>query len=117
MWQEPWRSRFVEAGHHRPFQGAEIELAAGLYLDPVLQFATDLGLATPRALAIIFDRAAHRGVTGGMNWIIETVGPIQTPILLRDALDDSVPTTSSRSSAPNPTYWSTTNSARSPTPH
>ena len=86
VWEEPWRSRFVEAGHHRPFQGAEIELAAGLYLDPVLQFATDLGLATPRALAIIFDRAAHRGVTGGMNWIIETVGPIQTPVLLRDAL-------------------------------
>ena len=87
VWDEPWRSRFVEAGAHRVFRGAQIELAAGMYLDPVVQFATDIGLATERGLAMIFDRAAHRGVVGGMNWVIETVGPIQTPILLRDALD------------------------------
>jgi hypothetical protein len=86
LWQEPWLSRFKRAGQHRPFQGAQIELGAGLYLDPALQFATDLDLATQRGLAIIFDRCAHRGVTGGLNWVIETVGPLQTPMLLAEAL-------------------------------
>lgn len=86
VWEEPWRSRFVAAGGHRPFRGAQIELAAGMYLDPILQFATDLGLATERGLAIVFDRAAHRGTVGGMNWVIETVGPFQTPMLQREAL-------------------------------
>lgn len=87
VWEEPWRGRFIEAGRHRPFRGAQIELAAGMFLDPVMQFATDLGLASERGLAMIFDRAAHRGVTGGLNWIVETVGPVQTPVLLREALD------------------------------
>jgi hypothetical protein len=58
-----------------------------MYLDPVMQFATDLGLNTERGLTIIFDRAAHRGAVGGMNWVIETVGPFQSPMLLRDALN------------------------------
>lgn len=87
VWEAPWTARFVEAGRSRQFQGAQIELAAGMYLDPITQFAMDLGLSSERGFAMIFDRAAHRGAVGGMNWVIETVGPIQTPILLRDALN------------------------------
>ena len=86
LWEEPWLGRFVAAGRDRALKGAQIELAAGLYLDPTLRFTTDLGLATQRGLAIVFDRAAHRGVTGGMNWVIETVGPLQTNVLLNEAL-------------------------------
>lgn len=86
LWQEPWLSRFVAAGAHRPFQGAQIELSAGMYLDPVIRFASDLGLATDAGMAVIFDRAAHRGVPGGLAWVIETVGPLQTPALLSAAL-------------------------------
>ena len=84
LWTEPWLSRFRAAGDHPPFRGAQIELASGLYLDPVLRFAADLGLATHRGLAIVFDRSAHRGPVGGMTWVVETVGPLQT-LGLRDA--------------------------------
>ncbi|WP_433361207.1 peptidoglycan-binding domain-containing protein [Actinoplanes sp. CA-142083] len=84
LWTEPWLSRFRQAGAYPPFRGAQIELASGLYLDPVLRFCADLGLATPRGLAVVFDRAAHRGPTGGMAWVVETVGPLQTTAL-RDA--------------------------------
>lgn len=86
LWEEPWLSLFAAAGAARVCQSAQIELAAGLYLDPVVRFAADLGLATERGLAMIFDRVAHRGVTGGLAWVIETVGPLQTPVLLQAAL-------------------------------
>ncbi|MFI5896831.1 peptidoglycan-binding protein [Actinoplanes sp. NPDC051513] len=84
LWTGQWPDRFRAAGAYPPFRGAQIELASGLYLDPVLRFCADLGLATPRGLAIVFDRAAHRGPTGGMAWVVETVGPLQTTAL-RDA--------------------------------
>lgn len=87
LWDEPWLSRFNEAGSDRVLQGAQIELASALYLDPVLRFASDLGLASQRGLAMIFDRTAHRGVTGGLTWVIETVGPLQTPVLRQTALE------------------------------
>jgi hypothetical protein len=86
LWEEPWLPRFAAAGAERVCRSAQIELAAGLYLDPVVRFAADLGLATERGLAMIFDRVAHRGVTGGLAWVIETVGPLQTPVLLQAAL-------------------------------
>lgn len=86
LWEEPWTTRFRAAGAEPAFQGAQIELASALYLDPVLRFASDLGLATPRGLALVFDRAAHRGVDGGRTWVIETVGPLQTAALVNAAL-------------------------------
>jgi hypothetical protein len=86
LWTEPWLSRFRAAGAHLPFRGAQIQLAAGLYLDPVIRFAGDLGLATPRGLAIIFDRAAHRDVVNGMIWVTDSVGPLQSTQLRDQAL-------------------------------
>jgi hypothetical protein len=86
LWTDPWLDRFRAAGAHMPFRGAQIELASGLFLDPVLRFAGDLGLATPRGLAILFDRTAHRGVVNGLTWVIESVGPLQSPQLLQEAL-------------------------------
>lgn len=86
IWVNPWLERFHAAGAQPAFRGAQIELASGLYLDPVLRFCSDLGLATPRGLAIVFDRSAHRGATGGMNWVCETVGPLQTDTLREAAL-------------------------------
>ncbi len=84
LWTEPWLARFRAAGAPLSFRGAQIELASGLYLDPILRFCADLAIATPRGLAIAFDRSAHRGPTGGMAWVIESVGPLQTTAL-RDA--------------------------------
>lgn len=86
LWKEPWLSRFQRAGRHRPFQEVQEELAIARYLDPVLQFATWLGLDTERALAMVVDRSIQMGVEGAKRWIIATLGPVSTPTLLQPAL-------------------------------
>src|SRR5262249_27193227 len=53
LWEEPWLSRFREAGKHRPFQAAQNQLASEGYLDPMLTFAKWLGLDTDRALTLV----------------------------------------------------------------
>jgi hypothetical protein len=78
LWQEPWLSRFRQAGKHRPFQAAQNELAATLFLDPMLRFASWLGLDTERALSVVVDRAVQMGTGGAQRWIIGAVGPVQT---------------------------------------
>lgn len=77
LWQEPWLSRFREAGCHKPFQAVQNKLAAELYLDPMLRFAGWMGLNTERALAIAMDRAAELGVGPAQEWIANAVGPFQ----------------------------------------
>jgi hypothetical protein len=86
LWEEPWISRFSEAGKHIPFQAAQNELAAQLYITPMLPFARWLGLTTDRALTIVVDRAVQMGVGGARGWIIRVVGPIQTAAQRQQAL-------------------------------
>jgi hypothetical protein len=86
LWEEPWLSRFREAGNVVEFQAAQNELAATAFLDPILRFAGDLGLDTDRALAMAYDRAVQMGVNGARHWIIAAVGPISTPALRQQAL-------------------------------
>jgi len=93
IWKEPWVARFKEAarpnlfgtGARQVFNGAQNELASGLYLDPILPFAKWLDLTTDRALAMVFDRAVQMGVTGARRWIIEAVGPVKTPAYMQQA--------------------------------
>jgi hypothetical protein len=77
LWQEPWISRFREAGCHKPFQAVQNRLAAELYLDPILRFAGWMGFNTERALGIAMDRAAELGVGPAQEWIANAVGPFQ----------------------------------------
>lgn len=84
LWEDSWVDRFREAGDHRPFQEAQLELAAELYLDPMLPFCNWLGLTTDRALATVFDRAIQLGRGGARRWIMDVVGPIE------DGDDDSL---------------------------
>jgi hypothetical protein len=86
LWEQPWVSRFIKAGHYPPFQEVQEQLAISRYLDPVLQFATWLGLDTERALAMVVDRSVQMGLEGAKRWIIETIGPVSTPTLLQPAL-------------------------------
>ena len=93
IWKEPWVARFKEAaranlfgtGARQVFNGAQNELASGLYLDPILPFAKWLDLTTDRALAMVFDRAVQMGVTGSRRWIIEAVGPVKSPAYMQQA--------------------------------
>jgi hypothetical protein len=86
LWKEPWRSRFIRAGQHRPFQEVEEQLAVSRYLDPMLQFASWLGLDSERALTMVVDRSIQMGLEGAKRWIIGTVGPVSTPAVLQQAL-------------------------------
>jgi len=86
LWEEPWISRFTQAGQHVPFQAAQNELAAQLYITPILPFARWLGLTTDRALTIVVDRAVQMGVGGARAWIIRVVGPIRTAAQRQQAL-------------------------------
>jgi hypothetical protein len=86
IWKQPWRARFEKAAQHVPFQAAQNQLAAELFLQPMLPFARWLGLDTQRALAIVFDRAVQMGCAGARRWIIEAVGPVQTPAQRQSAL-------------------------------
>jgi hypothetical protein len=86
LWDEPWISRFRQAGQVTAFQAAQNELAATAYLDPMVGFAGDMGLDTDRALAMTLDRSVQMGVAGALHWITAAVGPISTPALRQQAL-------------------------------
>jgi hypothetical protein len=86
LWMPPWRARFEQAASHVPFQAAQNQLAAEIYLLPILPFARWLGLDTQRALAIVYDRAVQMGPAGARRWLIEAVGPVQTPAQRQAAL-------------------------------
>ncbi len=78
LWQEPWLERFRSAGAHPPFQAAQNQLAAELYLDPALPYARQLGLNSQRALAMIYDRFAQLGPEAGARFVVEAVSPLRS---------------------------------------
>jgi hypothetical protein len=86
LWEEPWIARFRAAGREPAFQAAQNELAATAFVDPMLEFAGNLGLDTDRALTMAVDRAVQMGVTGARHWIVAAAGPISTPALRQQAL-------------------------------
>ncbi len=86
LWDEPWLSRFRAAGAEPACQAAQNELAAALFIDPMLRFAADAGLDTDRALAIVVDRAAQLGCPAAKQWIMAATGPIQTTAIRQQAL-------------------------------
>jgi hypothetical protein len=86
LWEEPWLTRFRQAGNVTAFQAAQNELAASTFLDPMVVFCGDFGLDTDRALAITVDRAVQMGVGGAQQWIAAAAGPISTPALRHQGL-------------------------------
>jgi hypothetical protein len=86
LWEQPWLERFTRAGGVPRFQAAQNELAAALFIDPMLQFAGWLGLNTDRGLAMVFDRAVQMGLNGAKLWIADACGPVQTAAQRQQAL-------------------------------
>jgi hypothetical protein len=86
LWDEPWLARFRAAGAHPPFQAAQNEVAARIYIEPIRSFARALGLDSQRALAMVVDRAVQQGPAGARRWIVEAAGPLGTEALYQSAL-------------------------------
>ncbi len=86
LWEEPWLSRFRAAGAVPAFRAAQNQLAAELYLAPMLPVAAGFGLITERALCMVLDRAIALGEQGAKRWLADTVGPVKSPALRQSAL-------------------------------
>src|SRR5262249_15024720 len=86
LWQDPWVGRFRRARQHPPFQGAQNELAARLWVQPVLTVAQQLGLDSDQALTLVVDRAVQMGVPHALAWVLEAATPVETPALKQRAL-------------------------------
>jgi hypothetical protein len=86
LWQEPWLGRFKRAAAHPPFQGAQNELAARLYVQPVLQVAQQIGLDSEQGLTLLIDRAVQMGAPAALAWVLEAATPVETPALRQRAL-------------------------------
>ena len=87
LWQEPWITRFRTAARHELFREAQRGLAISRYLDPILSYARWLGLWTRRGLAMLYDRSVQQGVSGGMRFVVDAVGPVDTAAKRTLALD------------------------------
>lgn len=86
LWDPEWTARFRAAGAVPHVTYAQNEIAITNYVDPNLSFAHWLGLDTPRALAMVWDRCIHMGNGGGTSWIMRAAGPIESDEDRRAAL-------------------------------
>jgi hypothetical protein len=86
LWQEPWLGRFRRAGQHPPFQAAQNELAASLYVRPVTGVCRQIGLDSEQGLAMVVDRAVQMGADGALAWVLECATPVETPAMKQAAL-------------------------------
>lgn len=86
LWQEPWLGRFKRAAAHPPFQGAQNEMAARLYVQPVLQVAQQIGLDSEQGLTLLIDRAVQMGAPAALALVLDAATPVETPALRQQAL-------------------------------
>ena len=86
LWQEPWLTRFREAGHHPQFQGAQNELAARRYVLALLPFAAQVGLDSDQALTLLVDRAVQMGPEAASAWVLQAASPLATTAQRQAAL-------------------------------
>lgn len=86
LWQEPWLARFRRAGQHPPFQAAQNELAAGLYVQPMIGVCRQIGLDSEQGLAMAIDRAVQMGAEGALAWLLECATPVETTAMKQAAL-------------------------------
>ena len=89
LWEEPWLTRFREAGALKAFQSIQNQLASALFLEPMLRFGAWMGMNTERALAILMDRAARLGVSPAQQWVANAAGVLQTAPQRHQAIGDA----------------------------
>jgi hypothetical protein len=78
LWEEPWVARFRRASDQPTFQAAQNQLAARLFLDPVMVYASRLGLYTERGLVMLYDIALQAGLNEALIFVVNAIGPIKT---------------------------------------
>ncbi|MED5431760.1 MAG: chitosanase, partial [Pseudomonadota bacterium] len=78
LWENGWLERFRLAGAHPPFQAAQNQLAAELFLEPALALAQHLGLASQRGVAMLYDRCAQMGVSQARHYVLEQLSPMRS---------------------------------------
>ncbi len=78
LWEEPWLSRLRSVAGSPAMCPAQNEVAVLEFLDPQLEAAGWLGLDSPRALALVHDRALALGNAAGLSWVARAVGPVRT---------------------------------------
>jgi hypothetical protein len=78
LWEAPWLDAFRRAGALPQVRAAQNEVAVREFFDGMLPVARAFSLTTPRALALLLDRAIDMGVGGARSWVMKSVGPIQT---------------------------------------
>lgn len=78
LWENGWLERFRLAGAHPPFQAAQNQLAAELFLEPALALGQRLGLASQRGVAMLYDRCAQMGVSQARHYVLEQLSPIRS---------------------------------------
>lgn len=86
LWEEPWLARFRRAGQHPPFQAAQNELAASLWVQPVIAICRQIGLDSEQGLAMAIDRAVQMGADGALAWLLECATPVETTAMKQAAL-------------------------------
>jgi len=68
LWDEPWLSRFVKAGHIPEFQQAQrVEAGNSEYMKAAKEIARLLGVKTERAMTMYYNRAVHQGAEGALG--------------------------------------------------
>lgn len=77
LWQEPWLTRFRNAGSVPYIQSAQNEVAVIEYVNKIQQIANWLGIRTARGLAMLLDRVIHAGMGAGLSWIMASIEPIR----------------------------------------
>ena len=92
LWREPWLTRFKKAGEHKPFQAAQNETAAALYLKPMIPIAYGLGLNSDRGLAMLAALVRRLSfnlespVSVALDWAVTAVSPLKTDAQRQQAL-------------------------------
>lgn len=69
LWEEPWVSRCQTLARDTEFRYVQYELAMDIYLKPMLPLLRAYRLLSEKAVAIAFDLAVHRGVSGATTVI------------------------------------------------
>ena len=64
LWQEPWASRFQQAGADPEFQGVQRDRARKQYFEPMMRSANYYGIKSERGLSMLYDTAVQQGVGG-----------------------------------------------------
>ncbi|GAA3876767.1 hypothetical protein [Celeribacter arenosi] len=87
IWEDPWASRFREAGQHPPFQSAMRAQIITRRWEPVAPIGEALGLTDTQGRAMLLMLALHLGVEGTRRAVRHAINPFDAPAKTAAALE------------------------------